>query len=351
MQLRRLFGAWPPKCFAALPAGWQEQFWQDVEGKSGGAELEKFVIDAITLERVEQESTKHGGEYLPLSVYEQRGFCVADIESKCTDTEMHEVLGKTYRVRIKSVWSKAIEQMVRKELLNGRCVAKVGEHHDKKHRDVDDDDDDEQGVLGGKSRKRDKKEKHSKRKKKHSGSRKHRKKAKSDTDDSSTPDKTTGTSDKDESDGNNNSTSHSESEKKHKKSAGSKKDNKNDKNAKKKRKKAAAMLKEKNRAAKASVRLATRTIAKTSAVFVTLRQGLADPHVKFVPSFAKDPAKKSLHTLENIVKKAEACIQSQGLSVCTWTVEELDCDYKLAVQNSSLLTKMLDTARKHTKAD
>jgi len=120
VQLHRMFGSWPPRSFQALPADWQTKFWKDVEGKSGGADLEKFVVDSITRERAEQEFSKHGGEYLPLSVYATRGFNVADIEEKCKDTDMHDVLGKTYRVAIKGVWSTAIEQMVRKELMSGR---------------------------------------------------------------------------------------------------------------------------------------------------------------------------------------------------------------------------------------
>ena len=56
-----------------------------------------------------------GGEYLPLSVYEKRGFDVEAIRQKCTDTEEHPILGTTYRVCIRSAFSKTIEELVRKE--------------------------------------------------------------------------------------------------------------------------------------------------------------------------------------------------------------------------------------------
>ena len=57
-----------------------------------------------------------GGEYLHISVYGKRGFDVEAIRQKCKDIEEHEVLGKTYKVCIRSTFSKTIEQLVRKEV-------------------------------------------------------------------------------------------------------------------------------------------------------------------------------------------------------------------------------------------
>ena len=51
-----------------------------------------------------------GGEYLPLSEYEKRGFDVEAIRQKCKDTKKHPILGTLYRIR--STFSKTIEQMV-----------------------------------------------------------------------------------------------------------------------------------------------------------------------------------------------------------------------------------------------
>ena len=50
-----------------------------------------------------------GGEYLPLSVYEKRGFDIDAIREKCTDTEEHPVLGTAYTVCIRSNFSKTVE--------------------------------------------------------------------------------------------------------------------------------------------------------------------------------------------------------------------------------------------------
>jgi len=67
-----------------------------------------------------------GGERLPLSVYEKRGFDVEAIRQSCKDIKEHEVFGKTYKVSkavrkevsetIEKLVSKTIEQLVRNEV-------------------------------------------------------------------------------------------------------------------------------------------------------------------------------------------------------------------------------------------
>ena len=60
-QLARIFGTWPPRSFASLPADGQALFWQGLDGLMGGAALEKHVIDAITTKRCEIEQATTGG--------------------------------------------------------------------------------------------------------------------------------------------------------------------------------------------------------------------------------------------------------------------------------------------------
>ena len=108
--------SWPPKSFAGMSTEWQQNFWKSLEGKPGGAALENFVVDSLVRQRVEQEQTTSGGEYLPLSVYAQRGFDTSRIVDLCHDTQEHPVLGTCYRVSIVAVYSKTIEEMIRSEL-------------------------------------------------------------------------------------------------------------------------------------------------------------------------------------------------------------------------------------------
>jgi len=347
VQLHRMFGSWPPRSFQALPADWQTKFWKDVEGKSGGADLEKFVVDSITRERAEQEFSKHGGEYLPLSVYATRGFNVADIEEKCKDTDMHDVLGKTYRVAIKGVWSTAIEQMVRKELMSGRrdqgqgppskkaraiCSGEPAKDDD----DADSDDREEPSTIEVEDTAKDSGKKKKKKKKKESSS----------SDSTSSSDSSTSESDSP-------SPAPKKASKKSKKSA-TKKHRKKELAKKKRQEKLAKATAKAEKAkaleTKAAMRLAARTLAKTGPLLAVMRTGFSDLHLKNVPKFAAEPAKKSLKLLEAVHDKAEACINSHGTSSCSWTVEQLDADCKLAAQNAALLTKMLETARKHAAA-
>ena len=311
MQLSRVFGHWPPRSFSALPADWQTKFYQGLDGKGGGAELEKYVIETMTRSRLEQEESEIGGEYLPLSVWHARGFDASRIERGCKDVQEHEVLGKCYRVSIKSVYSKTVEQMVRKELFGGKrpheasgALAPLAVHEkkdvkkDKKKRCRSESSSSSSGNASSSS---------SSAKKKKSKGKKNKSTAK-------------GPKDKKDAKG------------KDAKSTKSKDDKEKDK--------------EKEKAIKASMRLAQRTVAKTASILMTLRQHLADPRLKNAPSFVVDPGKKSLQVLEKYHTKAAERIKSRGEKLLDLTVEQLDMGTKSAVERSALLSKLLDAARK-----
>ena len=58
----------------------------------------------------------HVGKYFPLTADAQMGFDPDEIKDKCTDTEVHPVLGLTYKVDIHEVSSGEIRNLVEKEL-------------------------------------------------------------------------------------------------------------------------------------------------------------------------------------------------------------------------------------------
>ena len=58
------------------------------------------------------------GTYYPLSVYRARGFDTDTIETNCTDTEMHPIMGLTYKVEMHSVSEGQIKENVRKQLMD-----------------------------------------------------------------------------------------------------------------------------------------------------------------------------------------------------------------------------------------
>ena len=62
-------------------------------------------------------ASSRSGAYLPLSVYAQRGFDPKEIEERCTDTQMHAVLGKCYRVAITALDKSSMEDTIREQVL------------------------------------------------------------------------------------------------------------------------------------------------------------------------------------------------------------------------------------------
>ena len=101
VQLTRGLGSWPPKSFAALPEATKQAFYSDMDGMNGfsACQMAKKFVEAHQLR---EEFFAEGGEFLPLSVWAQRGFDAARIEKNTAphNTQSHPVLGECYRVAI-----------------------------------------------------------------------------------------------------------------------------------------------------------------------------------------------------------------------------------------------------------
>ena len=123
VQLYRRFQKWPPSSFISLGPEWQETFWKDAAGCTSAAALEEMLVNTLTRSRMEKEEVSVGGKYLPLSVWAKKGYNTAAIEALCQDHEEHPILGRTYRILLKGVWSTTIEQCVRTEVLQSRRQA------------------------------------------------------------------------------------------------------------------------------------------------------------------------------------------------------------------------------------
>eukprot|EP00969_Alexandrium_andersonii_P186776 8252302-Alexandrium_andersonii.AAC.1 len=78
--------------FRNMIADAQKQFWKDI-ADTPGAQLEAVVVEKLSTIRKAWEEAKVGGEYLPLSVYAQRGFDAAAIAERCTDKLEDPILG------------------------------------------------------------------------------------------------------------------------------------------------------------------------------------------------------------------------------------------------------------------
>ncbi len=81
---------------------------------------------ASSLER--RFEAQYGGEYLPLSVYAQKGFNTEDIEKNCKDTRLCSVLGLCYKVSILGSKSSMIFSEVEKKLANREELRRKRKH-------------------------------------------------------------------------------------------------------------------------------------------------------------------------------------------------------------------------------
>ena len=100
-QLYRGFGAWPPKEWSEIPTEDRVAFMRDVEGKSPAATI--AAADTMMTKYEKREDWyEDGGQFLPLSVWETKGFNIENIRNLTpqSDTQNHPVLGLCYRVKL-----------------------------------------------------------------------------------------------------------------------------------------------------------------------------------------------------------------------------------------------------------
>jgi hypothetical protein len=298
------------------------QFWKDAAKADNLHKLKEHVVHSLTISRIEQETTRFGGEYLPLSVYKARGFDVDDIADKCKDTESHPVLGTCYRVNVRGVFSDTIEQMVREELNESKGKRQMSKGKG-----------DDEGPKAKMSKGSDGEP------------------AVSENEPSSSC-----------SDSDSSTSSSSDKKKKKKKKKGAKdkkekgKKNKKDKKekpgkkddaAKEERKRLDERKKAEKKAANANTKFASRVVAKLQPLALALKRDLGDKHLKHVPDFSKVPAKKAYNEIKKLQEQCEKVLDKRGEIALEANIETIDQQAKEATHASSLLASLLATARNH----
>ena len=108
IQLHREFGTWPTDQFKALSVQEQTDFMKAVGETTGQADLSKVANSQMERYSKKANYYVHGGEFLPLDVWANRGFDAARIRdnSATADKMIHPVLGDVYRVATLSSGSK-----------------------------------------------------------------------------------------------------------------------------------------------------------------------------------------------------------------------------------------------------
>ena len=130
--LSQLFGYWPVDLFTALPEQQQIAFWR-AETKNR-FDIQNALVKEVVDQREEEQRTSVGGTYLPLDVWEQRGFDVAKIKAQCKDTEEHPILGTTYNVNLKTVTKDEIRKQIWKDLFNASGAESAKKGKDQKNK-------------------------------------------------------------------------------------------------------------------------------------------------------------------------------------------------------------------------
>jgi hypothetical protein len=113
-MLHRMFGSWPMADFKELGLLEQQAFWRSSTSSKEG--LKRSVEQHLLTRLVEVQCAKDAGPFLPLSVWSQQGYNVADIERRAL-FEHHPVLGSTYQVKIHSTSSEKKHEMIRTMML------------------------------------------------------------------------------------------------------------------------------------------------------------------------------------------------------------------------------------------
>ena len=76
----------------------QQTSWRADGNKT--VQLEKHILKNVLLKLIQRRTGANKGDYLPLSVYEARGFNPTLIELECTNTKVLPGLGLCYKLWI-----------------------------------------------------------------------------------------------------------------------------------------------------------------------------------------------------------------------------------------------------------
>ena len=106
-QQRNIKGKWPDDSFLAMTEADQKAFMRSMAlclGKDAGEKMKGAERAMLEKRKQAEKHYAEEGEFLPLSVWERRGFNAQDIEANtaAADVAVHPVLGKVYRVSIMS---------------------------------------------------------------------------------------------------------------------------------------------------------------------------------------------------------------------------------------------------------
>ena len=123
VQLHRGFGTWPTPEFDNLPNEAKVAFYADVRAKCGDDSIVQAQL-VLSQHETHEKTYELGGRFLPLDVWERKGFDSKAIAARTQphNIQEHAVLGcKCYRLEILGTAVKGSEGTTRREVLTGNA--------------------------------------------------------------------------------------------------------------------------------------------------------------------------------------------------------------------------------------
>ena len=107
-QLNTIFGSWPSASYREMAKDAQREFMHGLHECGSMDDVRTQANHTLSSYEEHARFYDDAGEYLPLSVWTQKGFDAADIAAKtaASNQKLHSVLGMTYRVGIVSSGSR-----------------------------------------------------------------------------------------------------------------------------------------------------------------------------------------------------------------------------------------------------
>lgn len=365
VQLHRGFGTWPTNEFKSLSDEDQQAFMRSL-GAGSSSSTKGFNVVAQAKEylrahEVHEQFYESSGEFLPLSVWQCRGFDSAAIESGSApeDLQRHPVLGPVYRVKTLKLGSRGSEGnsrstdvMAKKPKMTIKAILAaapqpqaVPQEDAQSPIEVDAEDDDDQADDSNKGSSEE------------DGS---------DSDSASSSSSVVSRKKSKKSKGKKN-----KQNKKHKKSKKNKKAKKSkkqqlkdekeqkDKNAKKaqedeakrlekeKKKQDQAALRASAAKEKANTTLAQQILTKVNGPISTLAVTMAKAENSGdLPSFVADAARCHMANLQNVMRQAERVLNDNSRSMTVQTIKEVTKMCSDAKKTEVLMNQMLTTVGK-----
>jgi hypothetical protein len=113
----QMFGKWPIALFLELSDEQQIAVWQSGNTKKM---LQAKLMEEVTNQRVEEDTTRESGSYMPIAYYAKKGYPTKSIVANCEKRYDEQLKEMTYKVMVHTDIKDTVARKVRSEIVNLR---------------------------------------------------------------------------------------------------------------------------------------------------------------------------------------------------------------------------------------